>query len=267
MPSINLDEALAFACRLAKDAGLIARKHYSPTIKFDPKAHNSPVTLADTEINALVITRCKAAYPDIGILAEEESTPRTKEWLWVCDPIDGTIPYMLGMGASSFCLALVHNGQPVMGVVYDFMNDRLFSAVKGKNAFLNGQPLADGSATNPLKLIELETYPGAVHTVGDLRERLIREDWQAPNFATASFVAMQVAQGRIAGSVYTGNQAWDIAAAKVIVEACGGQVTDLDGNEQRYDGFIKGAIVVHPKYAEEIVRLTAEGRQHANHRH
>jgi myo-inositol-1(or 4)-monophosphatase len=257
---IDLDDALTFVVDLAKECGAIARKHHSPDVVFDPKANNSPVTLADIEINNLVIKRCNTKYPDIGILAEEQSTAHTKEWLWVCDPIDGTIPYMLGMQASTFCLALVHDGQPVVGVVYDFMNDRLFSAIKGKGAQMNDKVISPAPVP-PLRLVEVEIYPGAPHHVGDLRRVLTANKWQTQNFATVSFVAMAAATGRVAGTVYTGDKAWDVAAAKVIVEECGGTVTDLDGNDQRYDGTITGAMVLHPAFAQEITAMVVESRK------
>src|SRR3954462_4543937 len=137
----DLRKALRFAQRLAKEAGVIARRHYDPTISFDPKDDSSPVTQADVEINRLVIARCRAAYPEAGVLGEEESSQGVSDILWVCDPIDGTTPYMLGAHASTFCLALVYKGVPVVGVVYDFWNKRLYSAIKGESAFLNGAPL------------------------------------------------------------------------------------------------------------------------------
>lgn len=256
---VNLADAQGFAVGLAKQAGELARKHYSPDIVFDPKGDNSPVTKADIEINRLVIEQCDARYPDFGVMGEEESSAQSSDWLWVCDPIDGTIPFMLGAQASTFCLALVHNGEPLIGVVNDFMNSRLYSAVKGEGAQLNGKPIGLSDA-RPLKLVELEVWPNSLE-VGDMRKRLFDKGWHATNFASFSFMAMAVATGRIAGAVYAGKSSWDVAAAKVIAEECGCAVTGLDGNEQRYDGAINGAIVTHPAYGDEIREVARESRQ------
>lgn len=72
---------------------------------------------------------------------------------------------------------------------------------------------------------------------------------------------MQVAAGRIAGLVYAGNSAWDIAAAAVIAGECGCVVRDLDGQEQRYDGDLKGAIVARPEQYQEIFELAQQARK------
>ncbi len=256
---IDLAAAHAFAVQVAKDAGIIARKHYDPNIVFDPKADNTPITKADIAINQLVIKRCDTQYPDIGVLGEEESTERESEWLWVCDPIDGTIPYMLGAQVSTFCLALVHDGVPVVGVVYDFMNDRLYSAIKGQGAWLNGNRIQPVTS-RPLKLVELEMWPKA-QPVGNLRELLFGDGWQATNFASYAFTVMAVATGRISGTIYTGTYAWDVAAAKVIAEECGCQVVDLDGKEQRYDTTINGGAVFAPIYADALLSLLRKARQ------
>jgi myo-inositol-1(or 4)-monophosphatase len=258
---LDLAAALKFAIELAQYGGSVARKHYSPDIVVNPKDDNSPVTLADIEINKYVISRCKQNYPGIGVMGEEESTKGDSEYLWVCDPIDGTIPYVLGIRASTFCLALVKNGEPLLGVVYDIFNDRLYSAIKGEGAKVNGKPILMPEKL-PLKFVNLETYPTAIN-VGDLRERLIDRGWQAPNFASAAFMSMSVLTGRIAGVVYTGTKPWDIAAVKVIAEECGCTVVNLDGAPQKYDSKLTGGIVAHPAFAKDIINWTTEARKQA----
>lgn len=244
-----------FACALARDAGAIAKEYFSTEITFINKSDNSPVTAADTEINSLVISRCSAAFPEINILGEEESSYNgsRKDFLWVCDPIDGTIPYTLGMPISTFSLALVQDGEPVIGVIYDFHSDRLFSAIKGKGAWLNGKVLPLASEKEPLKLVNLEWYPSAAHNLTGSRERLFAQRFQVPNYATNLFVSTSVALGRAAATVYAGDRPWDAAAAKVIAEACGCIVTDLRGANQRYDQSITGVIVAHPKYHKLVL--------------
>lgn len=255
---IDLKAAHDFAATLAKQAGAIARNYYNQSIAFQPKSDNSPVTEADIEINRLVIQECTKQYPDVGILGEEESSARVSEWLWVCDPIDGTIPYVLGIQASTFCLALVHDGEPVVGVVYDFLHKRLYSAIKGDGAWLNGEPIAPVT-TPPLKIVDVETWQGA-HSVGDFRERLSAAGFEFIAVAGYVFGATAAATGRLAGAVYAGPYAWDVAAVKVIAEELGCVVTDLDGREQRYDGNINGAAVFHPAYAKELQSLLSEVR-------
>jgi myo-inositol-1(or 4)-monophosphatase len=261
---LNLAEYLAFAEKLAKEAGEIARKNFAYDIPFDAKIDASPVTIADTEINSLVIKRCREAYPDIGIIGEEESdNANPGKLVWVCDPIDGTIPYSLGMRISTFCLALVQDGEPVVGVVYDFTKERMFSAVKDGVASVNGRAMPK-PVGEPMQLINLEWWGAGKFDLRGLRERLFAEGFQVPNYTSSSYMSMMVALGRTLGVIYSGNMPWDIAAAKVIVEACGGKVTDLYGDRQRYDRPIRGAIVAHADYHEQLLHCVTETLVHGS---
>lgn len=254
----ELSEYVAFAENLAREAGGIARKHFAHDIALETKTDTSPVTAADLEINSLVIQRCRETYPDIGIIGEEESdNSNPGKLVWVCDPIDGTIPYSLGMYISTFCLALVRDGEPVVGVVYDFGKDYLFSAVKGEPAKLNGVEIPKPTA-EPLKLIDLEWWGNSKFDLQGLREHLFAQGFQAPNYASSVYLSMMVALGRIAGVIYCGDKPWDAAATKVIAEACGLQMTDLYGDRQRYDRPIRGAIIANPEYFEQLLHTISE---------
>jgi len=246
---MDYTKELEFAKRLALAAGEIARQWFGKTDELAIKADdNSPVTEADTRINDMVIDEVRKAYPNIGVLGEEASLEGESEdgLLWVLDPIDGTIPFTLHMPISTFCLALVKDGEPVLGVVYDFMNGNLYSAVKGLGAHLNGNPL--GVANKPkMKFVEFERWPAAPNDVSSLYAALKREGYQSPNYASFGYMCMMVALGKIAGGVYAGDKPWDVAAAKVILEELRMRVTDLAGKEQPYDRAIRGAIVAYPE--------------------
>jgi fructose-1,6-bisphosphatase/inositol monophosphatase family enzyme len=249
----QLQEYLDFALDLARESGTIARQHFSADITFEPKGDNSPVTQADLAINQHVIDRCQAAYPTIGVLGEEASRDGSdKSLLWVCDPIDGTSPYAFGMSASTFCLALVQEGIPVIGIVYDFMNERLFHAVKGAGAYLNGEPIKPATYP-PMKLVNYEWWNIAAVELHNFHEIMFAQNYQTPNYTSSGFMGMQVVMGRIAAVVYVGKSAWDVAATKVIAEESGRIVRNLYGDDQRYDGAVTGAIIAHPDHYETIL--------------
>src|SRR6185369_16230217 len=118
-----MDEYLQFARGLADQAGAIMLEHFQVGVAKRDKAEadNTPVTIADTQINRLVIEAVRAKHPTHAVIGEEESHPADGvEFTWVCDPIDGTIPYTMGIPTNLFSLALVDGeGQPVVAVVYD----------------------------------------------------------------------------------------------------------------------------------------------------
>lgn len=238
---------LAFAEALAKEAGHIAHAYERHAISFEHKSDNSPVTDADLKINSLVIARCRAAYPDIGVLGEEESiaSAKTSGFLWVCDPIDGTIPYSMGMSASMFCLALVEDGVPVVGVAYDFANDRLFSAVKGAGVRLNGEPIEPPGDVKPMRFVDLEWWPSSIYQLQEARSRLESSNLSTLFIASSVFAGTMVVLRRLMAVVYGSSKPWDGAALYVIATEMGAKMTNLDGEVQRYDQPIKGFILAN----------------------
>lgn len=250
-----LDDFRLFAEDVLRECGTIALEYYSYQLEADDK-EGSPVTIADRKINALIIARLQAKHPHLPILGEEQSAAgSSKHFLVVSDPLDGTIPYLLNIPISTCNLALLKDGQPLVGVVYDFHRNRLYSAVKGQGAYLNGQLMAKTPGGLPqMKLVCVERWPAAPHDVGVIQARLAEAGYQTPNYASFGYTAMMVALGKIAGGVYAGDRPWDVAAPKVIVEELGVRVTDLQGRQQRYDGPINGAIVAYPETHRFLVQ-------------
>jgi myo-inositol-1(or 4)-monophosphatase len=251
------DAFLKTARELAERAGVIARGHFSQA-RTTWKSDNSPVTQADLEINQLVLDVLSERFPGHGIVGEEGSRLTDgAEWVWVCDPIDGTIPYVLGVPTSAFSLALTRNGESVLGVAYDFHGERLFSAVKGDGAYLNDARLlpADlSSLQSTVTDIEGIWMRGLNDDIDLTRfpALLEREGSKVLKVCSMVYAGLLVATGSLAGMVSRGDKPWDVAALKIIVEEAGGRVTDLFGENPRWDGRVRGCIVsasgVHDAY-------------------
>ncbi len=92
---------------MAKRAGELMKQFYRADQKVEVKNDNSPVTIADKTINQELISRVKERFPDHGVLGEEASWHEDRDIVWVCDPIDGTVAYILHLPTSMFSLALV----------------------------------------------------------------------------------------------------------------------------------------------------------------
>lgn len=253
MSEDDLREYLSFAEGLARQAGKVARHYAADVSEIVNKDDNSPVTQADEQINQLIIDKVAAEYSDIGVLGEERSShgEPTSGLLWVCDPIDGTMPFTLGMQISTICLALVLNGRPIVGVVYDFAHDQMYVAAKGLGVWKNGTPL-ERFTSQPLPIVELEWWHSSPGDVTGLLKKLHAKRYQTPNFVSFSYACLQVAVGKTVGAVYAGDKPWDVAAVKVILDELSYRVTDLNGNEQRYDVPIRGAIVSSGELHKEL---------------
>lgn len=243
---VNTRRELDFAKTVAKKAGLIMLKYFQSGVASKLKPDNTPVTKVDEAINSMVIKIIKKQYPNHAILGEEENyIPKGTSYKWICDPIDGTIPYTLGIPTNVFSLALVdESGQPIVAVVYDPYLKQKYWAVKNGGAFLNDFPIhvnkvdalhnaLIGNSGRTSQVVNAIEFKGEINATC----------YRSIVLNSVIYEAMLVASGKITATILTGAGMHDAASAKLIVEEAGGKVTDLFGNEQRYDVSIKGAII------------------------
>jgi len=245
-----------FAKNFAKKAGKIMLKNFQLGMKKEWKKDNSPVTETDLKINSLLIEEVKRNFPGQSVLAEEESFMLEKsDYIWVCDPVDGTFPFSHGIPVATFSLALVKNGEPIIGVVLDPFEGRLFFASKGKGSFLNGKKIHVSNKKSFSNIIgECEVWINSKYNVNDLFLEFIKMDAKITKFISFVYPTALVAAGEYDFSVFPHSTCHDVAAVKIIVEEAGGKTTDIFGNEQRYDreinGFIASNGVLHDKLVE-----------------
>lgn len=258
----QFDAELNFAKQLAYEAGKIMLHYFNAKDKgITIKDDESPVTLADTEINKLVIERVKAAFPNHGVLGEEDSFNLDKEKLWVVDPLDGTPPFARGIPLSTFCMALVRNGEPIVAVVYDPYTNRLYWAAKGQGAYENERKL-DLSQHEPQgKLgVCLEVAGGSYWTTfndpaigGKMLEAFDRTSDTFTYYLPIAYSIVMIAAGRFDAVVTSGKNPWDLAAAGFIAQEAGAKVTDIFGQPiKRWDKDIAGLRAGKPEIYERI---------------
>ncbi len=250
------DEYLAFAKEIARYAGETMKKYYNSTIDLDYKLDKSVVTVVDKKINSYLIDAVKEKYPKHSVNGEEESYHTTSEYVWVCDPVDGTGMYVNHIPVFVFSLALVYNGQPIIGVVYNMNEDKMYSAILGKGAYCNDVKIS----VNDKRLGELGYRTNVEIFNNDIIDELllIKELKQSSKISSIGSVArscMAIATGDFSCDVFPGTEHGncDIAASHIIVTEAGGKVTDLFGCNQRYDQDIRGAIITNGISHDEIV--------------
>lgn len=242
---------LDIAVQIAKQAGDIMRRNFTIGMKKEWKADSTPLTVTDTTVNALVIAEIAKHFPDEGIVGEEQSAEKSGDYVWVVDPVDGTAPFSHGIPTFVFALALTHKGNPILGVIYDPIMDRLLHAEKGKGTWLQGKQVRVSPMTSfRQSMINLDT-----DTIPLLREPLTDQAAWCYTFNSAVYGGMMVALGEFVAEVYAYDKPWDGAAMKIIVEEAGGKVTDLEGNEQRYDRAIKGCVATNGIIHDRLITL------------
>ncbi|HYJ35601.1 MAG TPA: 3'(2'),5'-bisphosphate nucleotidase CysQ [Rhizomicrobium sp.] len=222
MPALDDLDLLEHTVRQAGD---IARKFYGGDYKRWSKEGGSPVTEADLAVNAFLRERLTGARPDYGWLSEENADDPArlaKPTLFIIDPIDGTIAFLKNRPHFTICAAVVTDGRPCCGVVYNPISHELYSARKGGGAHRNHLPIRVGRR---------ETLEGAA-MLGD-RTHFIPPLWPPLHVQNRNSVAYRlvlVADGSADASVsLTAKRDWDLAAAEIILAEAGGRLSDMHG--------------------------------------
>lgn len=220
-------------------AGTIALKFFTGQYRRWSKAGGSPVTEADLAVDAFLKDELCRARPDYGWLSEESLDDPMRlgaRRVFIVDPIDGTVAFMKGRPHFTICAAVVEDGRPVSGVVFNPARDECFTAHIGQGAFLNGAPIQASGCT-------------VIEDCKLLGNRALFADWppmQIENFSSIAYRVALVAAGQFDAMVsLTSKRDWDLAAADIILHEAGGQIVDLDGRMPVYNGpeAVQGATV------------------------
>ncbi|GGM04930.1 3'(2'),5'-bisphosphate nucleotidase CysQ [Deinococcus aerophilus] len=225
-----LTEELAAAARLAREAGALLLRHLEAGLEVEHKTSaDDPVTAADREASALITAGLAAAFPEDGLLSEEETDGAarlSRERVWIIDPIDGTKEYVGGSPDYCVSIGLAVNGEAVLGVVYVPATDELFTGVVGYGVQKNGQ--TPQRPPGPWRVAVSDT---------EYRRELHRH--ALPGMLPSGSIALKLA--RIAALeadvtfTMSPRSEWDIAAGDALLRAAGGKVRRRDGGPVHYN--------------------------------
>lgn len=252
-----------FAKDIARQAGKIMMDNFKLGMDKQWKSDNSPVTEADLKINKLLIDEVKKNFSEHSVLGEEESNfVGDRKMVWVCDPLDGTLPFSHGVPIFTFSLALVDDGVPILGLIYDPILDRMFFASKGQGAYLNDDKISVSGVTtlnNGVVSIDASGEKVGVDFLETMKG-LKEHNCKIFKFISVIYGAMLIAAGEFVGTVFLKDTVHDVAAVKILVEEAGGKVTDLNGNEQRYDQRCNGMIASNGLVHDELVGIVKKAK-------
>ncbi|MEX0829555.1 MAG: 3'(2'),5'-bisphosphate nucleotidase CysQ [Nitrospirales bacterium] len=191
------------------------------------KADGSPVTNADLEVNEILQDALLEAYPKDAWLSEESPDNPSRlqsQRVWILDPIDGTKPFIKSLPHYTISLALIDQGQPAIGVIFNPATQEYFCAVQGQPATLNGQPILVRTTAEPApRTFLVNTW----HVGNPLLKAWRSQHHCPPLLGSIAYSLALVAAGHVDGVINVGPQnEWDIAAGLLIVQAAGGLVFD-----------------------------------------
>lgn len=238
------------AVELARVAGGRALEAFRTTLalEFKGKKQDSPVTVLDRETETFLRGELKTRYPDHGLLGEEHADDIAEgaRFVWVIDPIDGTMNFASGLPLFGISIGLLDNGQPVAGCIWvpvgPTLGPGVYHASAGSGAWFDDQPVRVSRAIDERG--QIMALPG-----GYLRAfRFRRADKDVPRAAralpdprtTGSCTAelVLIASGALRAGVFIKPSIWDVAAGALIVREAGGDVlTWTAGRWQRFERF------------------------------
>ena len=229
---------LQVALEAAKAGESVIRHYYSNNVKVTMKEDYTPVTVADVETEHKIKEVIAAAYPEHGFYGEETGQSNLDaEYVWLIDPIDGTKSFVREYPFFSTQIALMHQGQLIVGVSNGVMFDECAWATRGGGAFLNGKGI-HVSDTSDLRDASLST--------GNIASLATNKDqWQGLGSLAQAVNRTRgygdfyhyhlLASGKIEIVIESDVNILDIAALSVIVSEAGGVFTDLNGEQLGLD--------------------------------
>ncbi len=240
---------------IVRKAGSIAQSYFRKNIQGYDKGGGSIVTQADIEVETYLKTALSKVIPGSGFIAEEsERSPA--EFTWVIDPIDGTRNFAHGLPYYAVSVALVHNKEFLLGMVYDPSRNELFWSELGKGAFCNTTSLKTKDIVRrPVEGILMATNSFVnkkrMEKIIKLYEGL--EEYK-PSLRCTGSAALDLAYaaaGYIDIAVFEYLSWWDIAGGAAIAHHAGLKVTDFQGNnlEESSQG-----VIIAPGYLYESIK-------------
>lgn len=249
---------LILAKNAAFKSGQIMLDNYH-RIRAKEKSPSNLVTQTDMEVESTVVRMIRKHFPGQEVLSEEgfTKTDLAAAHLWIMDPLDGTNNYAHQIPQFCISLAYAEKGEIRCGVVYDPMRKELFSAEKGKGAFLNGKRIFV-SKTKSLKdaIIAVGFYYNRgkmmIKTISAIRTLLSGGVQGVRRMGSAALDLAWTACGRLDGYFEYQLHPWDFAAGMLLVEEAGGKVCDRLANKMSIEK--TGIITANPALLPLLIR-------------
>jgi len=227
---------LNIAVKAARRAGsVINRAVLEGGLEVRAKNRNDYVTQVDRAAEGAIIDVIRRAYPEHGFLAEESGATAgaRPDYRWIIDPLDGTTNFIHGFPQYCVSIALEHKGTLTQAVIYDPSKNELFTATRGRGAFLDDRRIRVSKCTQladalvgtgfPFKeLGRIERYLGQLRT-------LMTESSGVRRAGAAALDLAYVAAGRLDAFWELGLSPWDMAAGALLIQEAGGLASDLEG--------------------------------------
>lgn len=258
---VSLKRELAAARKAALEAGRILRRHWRERgYELGSKGHDNPVTSADLEADRALRSLLQKSFPDYGWLSEESADDRSRlgcSRVWIVDPLDGTKEFISGIPEFAVAIALTEGGTPILGVTYNPIKRELFWAARGMGCHLGKRRIRVTRTRLLRRAVVLASRSETAR--GEWRE--LEKALKVRPTGSVAYKLALVAAGRAdATFTRTPKHEWDIASGAALVTEAGGRMTDIDGNELRFNKPVtklEGAIASNGILHAALIKIAA----------
>lgn len=234
----SMHPMLSNAVKAAREAGRIINRASQDVgaLKVQTKTYNDFVSDVDRAAEQAIIDVLKSAYPEHGFLGEESGkTQPHADNLWIIDPLDGTTNFLHNFPQYCISIALQQKGVLTQAVIYDPIRNDLFTATKGRGAFLNDKRIRVTQRNKLQDALIATGFPFRDFTHLDpylaMLKDMIKKTSGIRRPGSAALDLAYVAAGWVDGFFEINLSSWDIAAGGLLIQEAGGIVGDFEGNE------------------------------------
>jgi len=258
---------LTIAVKAARRAGNVINRgaRELDLLTVTSKGPKDFVSEVDREAERTIVETLLGTYPDHAILAEEGTAKGANadaENVWIIDPLDGTTNFLHGFPQYCVSIALAHRGQIAHGVIYDPVRNDLFTASRGRGAFLNDRRIRVSKRQHLRDCLVGTGFPfrdgSYLDTYMRMMKAMIEQTAGLRRPGAAALDLAYVAAGFYDGFWEVGLNAWDVAAGSLLIQEAGGLIGDLAGDGD----FLHGGQVIAatPKIFAQMVTALAPFR-------
>ncbi len=226
---------------------------------FEVKSHNSFVTHVDKNAEHLLLESLSKIVPNSGFLAEESGeSNKNSEFLWIIDPLDGTTNYIHSLYPVAISIALMHNNEPVIGVIHEVGLNEVFYASKNDKAYMNNKQISVSKIKHVKDSLLATGFPYYDYDRMEQYMNLMKEFMHVSHglrrLGSAATDLAYVACGRFEGFFEYSLSPWDVAAGAFIIEQAGGKVSDFSGGNNYIYG--QEILATNANIFEELLSYT-----------
>lgn len=259
-----IQTAKELAIRAVKQAGLVAKAHFDQATEFHEKdSFGDVVTEVDHKAEKIILDEIMKVFPDHQIDSEESgNNGLVSDWLWMVDPLDGTNNFAIGLPVFSISITLMYKSEPVLGVIYEPLVDRLYVASRSEGAFCKSKRLSVTKKNEIHKGTigwiqghKVQNDPTAVK----LRQHLDLQFKRVMRLWAPTLQWCMLAKGDIDGIVLFNSEGDDLYSGILMVKEAGGIVMDYEGKPFEGMNNEPYLIACHPEHREYFLEVVRRG--------